>query len=336
MKSYPAAWDAGLQSGDLSLVSWWKLTRGDGTIIRGTENTRDLTIVQSPDPFGISGTYSAARGMTVSNSRATSDLSVDNAEVRGALQTEIVFDGIRAADLEAGLFDKAVFSYGRVDWKQPEAGAVIDGRGWLGNIKRDTAGNWTCELRKLAQALSQRTGRGYGVLCDATLGDARCGVVLANYTATGTVTGVTSRRVFEAMITEGAVPVGAGGYVYGLLTWTSGANAGYACEVAQDSAASVLGSFQVFEAFPNDIAENDTFTVSAGCNKQLNVVVELSGNSINPNGAPTIANGRISGDCAVKFSNVANFRGFPNKPGPDTVLRLRTPRSKSGGGGGKK
>lgn len=334
-RSVPAAWQAGLESGDISLVSWWKITRRDGVEIRGTENTRDLSITVSPDPFTISGTFSASRGMTASNQRTTSDLSVSNQEMSGALKSGIVFDDLSADDLEAGLFDKAMYTAGLVDFKQPNAGVMIQMRGTLGNIRRDSDGNWKCELRSLAQALSQVTGRSYGILCDEELGGPRCGVDLDGYTFPGVVMGVTSKRVFEALIDTGSPGVESPYFVAGVLTFTSGANTGYSREVASDTD---LTDIELYEAFPNTIAEDDEFEIVAGCNKQNNIQVYADTDEPNtiPAEPPSVANGRVTGDCEVKFGNGVNFQGFPNKPGPDTLVRLRTPESKKSGGGGKK
>ena len=45
----------------------------------------------------------------------------------------------------------------------------------------------------------------------------------------------------------------------------------------------------------NDIAVSDGFTVTAGCDKQLET-------------------------CKTKFDNVVNFRGFPHMPGNDFAV----------------
>ena len=47
------------------------------------------------------------------------------------------------------------------------------------------------------------------------------------------------------------------------------------------------------------IAATDTFLIRAGCDKRITT-------------------------CGTKFANVANFRGFPNIPGQDAVLRYAT------------
>lgn len=328
---------AHLASGGTRLTVCWRIERTDGVVLRSTNHDRDLDVsVGSPDLFDITGTYVARRGFTGSNISSKADLSVSNLELSGGLteptDADFVFDDISAADLEAGLFDKAAFSIFQTNWSAPSDGVIMHARGTIGQISRDTDRRWTCELRLLSQALSQVTGRSYGVLCDADLGDERCGVNLADFTATGVVTSVTSKRVFSSLIDFGSPSVAAGYFKYGLLTFQTGANAGYSREVASDTD----GDIELFEGFPNDIAEDDEFTVSAGCNKELNITVEMRKNTVNPNGPPTIENGRVTGDCAVKFDNAPNFRGFPNKPGPDTLVRLRSPKTKSGGSGGKK
>lgn len=321
-----------LASGGTKLTACWRLERKDGSVLRSTQHDRDLSVsVGSPDRFDLTGIYSAARGITGSNIKSSSDLSVSNLEVNGSLKDsdspDFTFDDISQEDLESGLFDNALYTIFQVNWADPSGGVIILMRGTLGNIRRDSDGAWTCELRSLAQALSQVQGRSYGVLCDATLGDARCGVNLEDYTFTGIVDAVTSARVFSALIDAGSPEPDASFFQYGLLTFTSGANAGFSREVASAS----LTDIELFESFPAAPADGDTFEISAGCNKELNI--EVIDGQDEP---PSVANGRVTGDCEVKFGNGPNFRGFPNKPGPDTMVRLRTPSRKSGGGGGKK
>ena len=80
-------------------------------------------------------------------------------------------------------------------------------------------------------------------------------------------------------------------YDGGLLTWTTGANANYRMEVKSN--VGLLRTLQ--QAMPNTIAIGDTYTITAGCDKLL-------------------------ATCKTKFSNVVNFRGFPNVPGQDTLI----------------
>src|SRR5690606_31589730 len=140
-----------------------------------------------------------------------------------------------ADDLEAGLLDNAQYTIFQTNTTAPDEGVIVQQRGWLSNIGRDSDGNWKCNLHSLSFALSQVTGRTYGVLCDATLGDARCGVDLQDATCTGIVDTVTSARVFSALVDVGSPAAEASFFQYGLLTFTSGANAGFSREVASAS-----------------------------------------------------------------------------------------------------
>ena len=56
------------------------------------------------------------------------------------------------------------------------------------------------------------------------------------------------------------------------------------------------GALVLFRMTPRAIAEGDSFIARAGCDKRITT-------------------------CSAKFANVANFRGFPNIPGQDAVLR---------------
>ena len=138
--------------------------------------------------------------------------------------------------------------------------------------------------------LQQTVGRVYGVECDAVLGDSRCGVNLATYTDTGTITSVTSNNVFAD---SGFIGSQADDYYnYGLLTFTSGDNTGIAREIRDYNDAT--GQFTAFLEFPFTIQAGDTFSVYKGCSKT---------------------------DTACKtFSNIVNFRGFPFISGRDALL----------------
>ena len=82
----------------------------------------------------------------------------------------------------------------------------------------------------------------------------------------------------------------------GHLRWVSGLNAGIAMEVKSWSASTK--EIVLFLEMPFDISVGDKFEVYPGCQK------------------------RILEDCRDKFTNVENFRGEPNVPGTDQLLRL--------------
>jgi uncharacterized phage protein (TIGR02218 family) len=105
----------------------------------------------------------------------------------------------------------------------------------------------------------------------------------------GTVTGATDQRSFAAS----AMAQAADYFGAGVVTWVTGANAALKMEVRDFTAG---GNFTLVQRMPYFIAVGDTFTVVPGCRK------------------------RRTEDCKTKFSNVVNFRGFPDVPLNDKVL----------------
>ena len=151
------------------------------------------------------------------------------------------------------------------------------------------------EVRSLAHVLGQTVGRTFQAGCDARLGDARCGINLENaiYKGTGIVTDLLRDRAFMA---SGLAGFDAGWFTSGTLSWITGANAGRITEVLSHGLADAIASLTLLEAPVRAIAEGDSFVARAGCDKRI-------------------------ATCSAKFANVANFRGFPNIPGQDAVLR---------------
>ena len=228
-------------------------------------------------------TYLAATGHTPSAIRTTADLSVDNLEVQSLLDS----NSITEADIEAGLWDFAEVEIMVVNYLDLSMGHMMLRKGWLGNIKTGRV-HFTAELRGMAQKLQQTVGRVYAAACDADLGDTRCGVTIGSYTVTGSVTTATSARVF----TDTTRAEADGYFNGGLLTWTGGDNDTYQMEVKTSTAAGVI---TLQQAMPSATVIGDTYSLSAGCDK-------------------------LRATCKTKFSNIVNFRGFPDVPGQDRLM----------------
>jgi len=171
---------------------------------------------------------------------------------------------------------------------------VLLRRGAVGQIRRGRMA-FVAEVRSLAHVLGQTVGRTFQAGCDARLGDARCGINLENavYRGTGVVTDILRDRAFMA---SGLSGFDAGWFTSGTITWISGANAGRITEVLAHGIADVIATLTLLEAPVRAIAEGDSFIARAGCDKRI-------------------------ATCGAKFANTANYRGFPNIPGQDAVLR---------------
>lgn len=232
-----------------------------------------------------STTFEPESGFVPSEIRAAQDFSVDAQDVEGALSS----DRITETDILDGRWDNAEVEVWRVNWTSTDQ-RVLMRRGNLGDIRRGRT-SFVAEVRSLAHWLNQTVGRTYQFSCDADLGDVRCSVNLSSplWSATGAVASLSGSRGFTA-VALGSFANDT--FTLGVISWTAGANAGRKAEIGSFA----NGAITLFEAPVRPIAIGDAFTVSAGCDKQF-------------------------ATCAAKFGNGVNFRGFPQMPGEEAVLR---------------
>lgn len=285
MRAWPTALLAHLATENPTTAICWEVERRDGVVIRGTEHDRDLTAPAGPDANGADGVpFRAAAQISATQLHQSSDLSVDNMEVAGAIPSEnttVVDVDVQA--IEAGLLRQAAVRIWIVNWRDLTMGAGLAKRGFLGDIERTSDGAYTAEFRGLIQRLQQTIGRTYGVDCEVReFGDAECKVDVPALTASGTVTAVHSRRRFDSNLSSIEA---AGFYSLGVVTFTSGANAGFEREVKRDDEGDVVGNLSVWDPLPAAIEVGDTFTLAPGCDRRAST-------------------------CRDKYSNLLNFRGY--------------------------
>ncbi len=191
MRNIPAALQAKLDSGVTTLAHCWKLVRRDGVALGFTDHDRDLMV------DGVA--CRAGTGFAASEASTRFDLSVDGAEISGALDDATLSE----ADLAAGRFDAAGIESWLVDWSEPSL-RVLTARGRLGEVRREGAA-FTAELRGLADLLSQESGRLYTARCGADLGDGRCRADLGNpaWRGSGSVAALRGTSIFVAAGLDG-------------------------------------------------------------------------------------------------------------------------------------
>lgn len=227
--------------------------------------------------------YLAATGFTPSAIASSADLAVDNLEVAGLLDSPTITE----ADIEAGLWDDAYVEIFEVNYRNLSQGRMILRTGRTGEIKTGRA-TFVTEMRGLTQLLQQSIGELFTQGCQADLGDDRCKVDLTPWTVTGEVTGLGDGRTFAD--TDRVEPDGY--FDGGKVTWLTGLNTGLSMEVKEN----FDGIITLQLPMPYAIAGGDTYSMHAGCKK------------------------RRGADCRDKFSNVINFRGFPDIPGTDRMV----------------
>lgn len=270
-----------LASGASTIARAWIVERADGLRLGFTDHDRDLTV---------DGTLCrAATGVGAGAIATSSGLSVDNTEVVGALSD----DALTEEDIRAGRWDAAEVVAYLVDWNDPACFDILF-RGTLGEIS-EGAGQFTAELRGLAEALNKVRGRVYHSRCDAVLGDARCGIDL---TLAGRSEAVQISEVSE----EGRVltVVGAGAYeahyfARGRILFDDGDATGLSGIIKTDTPVTGGRALELFlppGALPTS---GQDARLVLGCDKLMRT-------------------------CREKFDNALNFRGFPHIPGDDWLL----------------
>lgn len=269
-----------LSSGATTLCTCWQVERNDAIILGFTDHDRDISF------GGI--VHEAATGLQASEMMSRTGFSVGGVEVSGG----IISERISEEDLQSGLFDNAQVTIWLVNWTDPNERELLR-TGHIGEIVRED-GAFRAEIRGLASALDQERGRIYQPLCDANLGDERCTFDLNNplYQVSSQV----ASSANAAQLSLGGLGAfDAAWFTGGLLTFTSGDNAGRAIEVTSHRKHSGLDHFDLWEPMTGRIDVGDGVTLSAGCDKRLET-------------------------CQAKFANHLNFRGFPHIPGTDFML----------------
>jgi uncharacterized phage protein (TIGR02218 family) len=281
-----------LAGGVTTLATCWKILRADGAVLGFTDHDRALVF------DGVS--FEPDSGADASALQSSADLSVDNAEIAGALSS----DALSAEDLSAGRYDGAVAEIWRVNWANPASRALLK-RGVIGEVARE-GGRFRAEIRGASERLDRVRGRIFQRGCDAVLGDARCGVDLSApaYKGDGIVAAVLDDQRFLA---SGLAAFPAGWFAHGALSWTSGANAGTRGHLKAHDKNADGDALSLWLPAGRALLAGDAFTLTAGCDKR-------------------------AGTCAGKFSNLINFRGFPLMPGDDFAISYPLKAEKNDGG----
>jgi uncharacterized phage protein (TIGR02218 family) len=290
MKTLSAGLLALYAAPERTIATYWKVTRTDGQIFGFTDH--DV-------PAVISGvTYEAFSGFTASQISTNALLSVDNMEVQGLFDSS----GITDAELEAGVWDNAEIEVFEANYLDFTMGRNVLLTGWLGQVRRDD-GLFVAELRSLTTKLQKTVGDMITPSCRYKLGDADCKVDLDALTENDVpVTSVASRRIFTGGIEDPSPIYPTGWFSWGVVTFTTGLNAGFSMDVKSYTTGGVV---ELQLPFPYEVAIGDQFSISPGCNKLLKTGPD-----------------EYLGDCKVKFDNVVNFGGEPEVPLPSKTFRL--------------
>jgi uncharacterized phage protein (TIGR02218 family) len=277
MITLPPGLESHIQLESTTLCFCWKVTRKDGVKIGFTDHDETISF------DGVS--FEPESGLNASAAEASLGLAVGTMEVEGALSSTAISE----ADLSSGLFDGAEVETWLVNWQSIADRARLR-VGYIARIEM-SGGVFKAELKSRTHMLDKRIGRTIRRHCDAELGDARCKVALAGFTATATVLGVATAADFS---TDDMGAFAGRWFDHGVLTWVSGANTGQTSIVAQFEKDGSEQRLVLWRPPLEPIAIGDGFSVVAGCDKAF-------------------------ATCKDKFYNTLNFRGFPHLPGNDAT-----------------
>ncbi len=232
-------------------------------------------------------TYSPDTGILPSAISLSEGFDTDNYEVTGPISDDVTLDAVIG-----GRFNHAGARLFEVNWKSLGSGAI---KLFAGNVSEANVagGKFVFQIRNYLDKFNQTQGRVITPYCDADLGDARCQATFVSIT--GTVTAVTDSMRFTVSFTGSYADDFFNAGLVEFLTGDLAATAGV--EIFDWTAAGGLTLFMPLSGSP---IIGDTLTIKQGCPK-------------------------IRAACRDLFDNIINFRGFPEVPGSDQVLKYPVP-----------
>jgi uncharacterized phage protein (TIGR02218 family) len=281
MRLLEAGFAAHIASGTTTLATCWRIARADGLVLGFTDHDVALD-------FG--GTeYRPAHGLDGGERTGKLGASTDTTEVVGVLHS----DAIDEDDILLGRFDGAEVETWRVNWRDTGQRLLVS-RTTIGEIVRED-GQFRAELRSGQHAINQAQGRIYQALCDAELGDTRCGVDLTDPDFRGEAVVIGVRDRFRVVV-DGIDAFEAGSFAFGMAAWGGGRREGLRDRVVTHERLGGVDVLGFGSAVGDWVEAGDTLVVTAGCDRRF-------------------------ATCRERFGNAVNFRGFPHIPGNDYVLR---------------
>jgi hypothetical protein len=266
------------------------------TVLRYTSHDTDLII-------GSDRYYS--KNIDRKGTKTSAGTSVDELEVDVHPDNNWTVDGVPIIQaLQNGVFDNAYLQLDRVfapsAWDTTiTSGSFIPSissdyvleKQFLGRVDTPEIYGTSAQLKvkSLMQLLNINMPRNLiQSTCGNTLYDSVCGLIRATYAVTSSVTSASTAAVIYAS----GLAQTAGYFSQGVIQFTSGANSGLKRTIKTHASG---GALTMILYFPSAPAIGDTFTVVPGCDKTM-------------------------ATCKNTFNNLANYRGMPYVPLPETTI----------------
>lgn len=267
-----------------TLATCLRIELEDGRRIAFTTNVKNVKFLEDPQLV-----YNNT-GFTPTATSKNSALAVDNSEGTLIIDSDLITE----SDLETGVYNNAKFFTFYFDYSLKENGFysyadIIKGdSGTIGEITRG-GGEYKTEFRGLTQPLTTTVGDVYKFSCVVEFTGTKCGLNPLTYTKISKITQVLKSSKF--LIQDDLNEFTDGQFNNGIITFTTGQNKGKKYSIKSYESATKTLTLQLPTNFP--VVELDEITLLQGCNK--------------------------SKKACQDYSNIVNFRGFPNIPGTDFI-----------------
>lgn len=271
-RSIPIALQSALDTSATTLTQLLRIAPANGAAFGLCLTNTDITYNDGDGSI----TYKSLYGFDDGAYQSSAGREVDNAEAKVLFAPSSGL-GLTEAQVRAGYLDGARFRILLVDYSNLAGGHAILEWGFVGQIRSADGLSAMVELRGAQQMGRQKSVCERGSkTCRATFGDATtgCGFDLTGVGGSSTVAapGSEADRVFTTLAT---IPVP------GLVTFTSGANAGLSFEVEAYDAGEVSLMFPT----PYPIASSDAFDWREDCDKTF-ATCKVKGQHLNFRGEP--------------------------------------------------
>ena len=251
-----------------NLVTCWKVTLDDGTVIGFTDHNTNLSVA------GV--TYRAAGGYNASSIVQTCGFAVDNHQIESVIDG----DNITREDVVGGRWDGAVIERFQVNFRNTAGGTIPLSGITLGSFQvLDQV--VAAEALGVKQAISQPRGDLVQLNCRYVVGDEKCQLVLVE--DAGAITSLDDNaNVYDTNRVEADDH-----YSEGVLRFTSGENSGLSIEVRDFENAAGEGKFIFVQEMPYQIQVGDTYVATLGC-RRTEVACKALSNFVNYGGEPHV------------------------------------------------
>ena len=268
-----------------TLAQMLRLDLNDGATYGFTDHNKTLSFDLGDGAID----YRPDTGVIPSDLSLSAGFEADEIEISGPIT-----DSITAAAIIGGRFDGATARLFRVNWRDLSSGSIKLLKGYVA-LAEISGERFKLTVHSEAARYAQTIGRVITGYCDADFQDARCGYSEAATAAT--VTGATDEREFAVSFSG---TIASNYFNRGTVTFLTGDLTGTRpVEVFDFAGGTGGGTLALYAPLAAVPAVGDTLEIRRGCEKTR--------------------------AACMAYSNIDNFRGFPDVPGSDQVLRYPNP-----------